>query len=348
MALMQVLERPSPAGRAAPANRAVAVDVGYWQTKAVSAGGGRACFPSATAPAADDPLNGFFGDPAGHRARLRHPDGRIETRLVGEAALRSLAAVTSLSKQKPADMHDLLVVAAAYLCGAGGTGHLPGQTNLAVGLPLAFYRAQRDALAERLGRLQAWVSVDSSEERYLSFGRVLVLPQGAGAVAAYPDLVPDRGLVGVVDVGEYTTDYLLVEVRDGRPQPVLEACGSAEIGVHLVHRALAAEFQSRTGAPLYADMWQEALEARVILYEGTSVDLTAVAERAISDAAQAVAQRVLGAWGHRAGFVRLTLLVGGGAVLFRDHLLRLLPCAQVPPHPVFANVIGFLRTLLDR
>jgi plasmid segregation protein ParM len=299
------------------------------------------------APAAQDLLVGFMTDGLGHRVRIRHPGGGTEERLVGEAAARSLAAVTTLARNKPADMHDTLVLAAAYLAGAGGTGILPGQVDLAVGLPLAYYRAQRESLAARLRRLAAWVSADGGEERYVSFGRVLVLPQGAGIVAAHPELLPEKGLVGVVDVGTYTTDYLLLEKVPARaePRPVLECCGSAEVGVHLVHRAVAREFQARTGAPLPQEMWEEAARAGSVVYEGKAVDLTDAVEKALADAAQAISQRVLGAWGNRAGFVSTVILAGGGALLLKERLEACLPSMVVAPDPVYANALGFLRAL---
>lgn len=342
---VSLLEKPAPATQAGGLRRAVAADIGYGYTKAVSTSGKRACFPSVVAPAVEDPLAGALSGGPGHRVRVQRLNGSVEEKLVGEAALRSLAAVTTLSRQKPEEMHDLLVLAAAYLVGAGSTGHLPGQTDLAVGLPLAYYRAQKNVLTARLKALAAWVSVDGGEERYISFNRVLVLPQGAGAVAACPELLPDAGLVGVVDVGQYTTDYLLLEVQDGRPVPVLDCCGSAEVGVHLVHRAVAAEFQAKAGAPLPPEMWEQAAATGTVVFDGRFIDLSGAVERALSDAAQAISQRVIGAWGNRAGFVRATVLVGGGALLLRDHLEKCLPGVVVPEEPVYANAVGFLKAL---
>jgi len=341
---VQVLEK-CLVGELLPERRAVAADVGYGYTKAVSTSGKRACFPSVVAPAVEDPLAGALSGGPGHRVQVRRLNGEIDEKLVGEAALRSLAAVTTLSREKPREMHDWLVLAAAYLCGVGGGGVFPGQADLAVGLPLAYYRSQKEALAERLKRLAAWVSVDGGEERYISFNRVLVLPQGAGAVAACPEMLPEEGLVGVVDVGQYTTDYLLLEIGSGKPVPVLDCCGSAEVGVHLIHRIVAAEFQAKTGAPLPVEMREGVIKTRKITFNGRTVDLYAAVEKAIFDAAQAVSQRVLGAWGNRAGFVRAVLLVGGGSVLLKDHLEKCLPGVAVPEDPVYANAVGFLKAL---
>ena len=344
---VNVLEKPAAIAQGALARRAVSVDVGYGYTKAAAASGKRARFPSVIAPVAEDVLGGVLSDGLGHRVRVRHLGSDPEEKFVGEAAARSMAAVATFSRQKPQEMHDMLVLTAAYLTGMGVTGGEFGQVDLAVGLPLAYYQSQKDALANRMRETFAWVSVDGGEERYISFGKVLVLPQGAGAVAAYPELLPDAGLVGVVDVGQYTTDYLFLEKmpRQAQPRPILECCGSAEVGVRLVHRAAAQAFQAKAGAPLPVEMWEQAVQARTVVFDGRAIDLADAVEKALADAAQAISQRVIGAWGNRASFVRAVLLVGGGSLLLREHLERCLTCVTVPEDPVFANAVGFLRAL---
>lgn len=323
--------------------KTIAVDVGYGYTKAVSASGKRVCFPSVTAPAHQRLLD---EDAAEYRVRLKSLAGKAEEFLVGEAAARSLSSVSTLARRKPAEIHDLLLLTSAYLLGAGGIGLFPGQVNLAVGLPLAFFKAQRTELVQRLKKLAFWVSVDGGEERYISFDRVSVFPQGAGVVAAYPHLFAE-GLVGVVDIGQYTTDFLLVEKRPGSsaPKPLLDACGSAEVGAHLVHRAVMAEFQAETGCPLPQEMCEEALKGGCVFFEGRKIDLRQAAESAVADAARAVSQKVISSWGNRANFVRSVLLVGGGALLLKGELEKYLPCASYTPDPVFANAFGFLRAL---
>ncbi|APC08604.1 hypothetical protein MTJW_14450 [Moorella thermoacetica] len=328
-----------------PMVKAVGVDVGYGFVKAVSSVA-RVVFPAVVAPYIEDPLSGLFHDRTGHRVRVRKANGEVEEKLVGEAALRSLAATVTLSREKPAALHDLMLLTAAYLAGAGDRGPFPKQVDLAVGLPLAYFRAQKDALKKRLESLAAWVSVDGGEEKHISFGQVLVFPQGAGAVLAGVVALPGNGYLGVVDVGTYTTDYLLFEDQgDNIPRPLPEACGSLEAGVNLLHRALAGEFQRQTGAPLAPAMYQDAVEGamvgRPIHYAGRDIQLEEAFMKARRDIAQAIAQGVLAAWGGRAGFVALTILAGGGACLFEDELLRALPGARVAQDPLFANAQGY-------
>lgn len=345
----------NPIAKAAPAAptedraRAVAADVGYGYVKAVADTGTRACFPSVVAPAAADPLGGVLGNGAGYRVRVRALDGRGRDVLVGEAALRSLHAQSFLGKDKPADLHDLFVLAAARLVGAGGSGPLPGQTALALGLPLSFYRSQKAALIERLQTLQTWVSVDGGPEAYLSFGPIAVFPQGAGAALACPELLPEKGLAAVVDVGQYTTDYLLFEMRNGQPVPVTEACGSLEAGVHLVMKDLGTAFEAEAGAPLPARMQQHVLEAaregQPVAHFGREIDLSAAYRESVVQAARLIARQVASRWADWTGFIRATILCGGGVLLLGEELAAGLPNAIVVPDPVFANAEGFLKML---
>lgn len=330
-------------------HQGVAIDVGYGYTKAISSSGSKVCYPSIIAPATVDLLGGVLADTLGHRVKIDYGNGSTE-RLIGEAAMRSLSATTLVSRHKSPGMHDALILAAAYLVGAGGANSSQGQTDLAVGLPLAYFRSQKEALATRLKRLEAWVSVDNGPERNISFNKVMVFPQGIGAVLVYPELLPTEGLVGVVDVGQYTTDYLLVECLPGvsQPRPIMDGCGSDEVGIHLVYRSIAHEFQLRTGAPLPVEMREQAVRTGTVFFDGKNIDISKATERALSDAAQTITQKVIEAWGKRSSQVRTILLCGGGAVLLREHLAKHLPNVTEVPEPAYANAMGFLRALTVR
>lgn len=315
----------------------LAVDVGYGYTKALS--DRRACFPSACAPAPPDMGFGLFAAMP-HRVEIVRGN-RTERYLVGEAALRSRTAAVTLAREKPPEVHDVLLLAAACLVGAGRG------TSLAVGLPLAYFRTQRQGLAERLTGLTAQVSVDGGPPREIDFAGVRVVPQGAGVVLAEPRL-PD-GLVGVVDVGYHTTDYLLAEVRDGQPVPLLDYCGSVEAGAHLVAGAVAGEFASQTGAPLDVAEAVQVVEwvrkGRPVCYDGRPLELVAAYRTACQEAGRLIAQRILAVWGSRARLAREILLAGGGALLLERALCAELPAARLVVDPVFANCRGYLMVL---
>lgn len=318
----------------------LAVDVGYGYTKALSETGRRACFPSACAPAPPDMAPGVFAAMP-HRVEVIR-GGKAERHLVGEAALRSRTAAVTLAREKPPEVHDTLLLTAAYLAGAGRA------TSLAVGLPLAYYRTQRQALAARLAGLTAQVSVDGGPPREIDFtGGVRVVPQGAGVVLAEARL--PQGLIGVVDVGHHTTDYLLVEVRDSQPLPLLDYCGSVEAGAHLVAAAVAREFSAQTGAPLdIAEAVQVAewlRQGQSVTYDGRPLDLAPAYRSACQEVGRLIAHRILAAWGGRARLAREVLLAGGGALLLEGALRAELPAARLVADPVYANCRGYLAAI---
>lgn len=330
----------------------VAVDVGYGYTKACrNTGEERVCIPSVVAPLSPNPLGDILkGNGPGYRVRIRRNGKDAEEHLVGEAAVESSLATAFLGREKPADMHDLLVLAAAYLAGAGGTGTTPGQVTLVLGLPLAYYRKQRKVLETRLSSLAAWVSVDGDDERYISIGRVHVFPQGAGAVFTLNGL-PRWGNAAVVDVGYYTTDFVVFSVN-GSPRAIGDASGSIEIGCNVVVRALAREIQIKTGTPLPQRMERQVLQlaqkGQPLWYGGVEIDLRQAYKKAVLDTARTISRQVLSAWGTEANAVSVVYLVGGGAILLGDELQKAFPGAQVVPDPVFANVQGYLRMVAGK
>jgi plasmid segregation protein ParM len=205
----------------------IAVDVGYSSVKGLSEHG-RVMFPSITAPMAEDLLAGAIHCGAlQHSVRIHRDLNNVEEHLVGDAALMSTSATGFLAqREKPDSIHDLLLLTAAYLLASGHEDCL----DLAIGLPISYFKAQRDELKGRLDKLSTWVSVGGGAERCLHFDRVSVIPQGAGALMTAGAL-PGSGLVALLDIGSYTTDYLVFDVRGGQPVPVSECCGSIEAGV---------------------------------------------------------------------------------------------------------------------
>ncbi len=321
----------------------LAIDIGYGYTKAVSKNGARVSFPSVIAPASIDILNGIYKENSGHRVRLITISGAIE-KLVGEAAVQSIAAQGFVARQeKPIDLHDLLLLTAAYLCNTGD------DEPLAVGLPLAFYRTQKAMLKERLTKFHARLSVDGDQTRNISFGSISVYPQGAGALVTLgPDFLKD-GIVGLIDIGTYTTDYLLFNVKNRVPIPVLDACGSVEAGIYLAQRAIASEFEQQAGSPLPQRLYQWALDqarqAIGISYQGKDIQLFNAWSRVKGEIADTIASHVLATWGDRVGFLTATAFAGGGANLLYDNMKKLFPNPVYAEEGYFANAVGFLTML---
>lgn len=276
--------------------------------------------------------------------------------LVGKAASKSpYATPVNLSPEKQPEIHDILLLSAAYLVGAGAPakGSTAGVSNtrLAVGLPLAFYKHQRHALKSRLEALAARVQINGGEERRIDFSRVMVLPQGAGIVLVQNSLPEDGSIVLVVQAGTYTTEYILLEVKDGQPVPIEGYHNSLTTGLHLVHRAVAAEYQRLTGEPLdqarHAIITDQALKGKPIMHNGKPLDLTPTARRAAIQTGKQVANLINSRLSHMRSSITTTYVAGGAGMVFKDQLLKMLPAAELTEDPLFDDCKGYLYALQE-
>ncbi len=321
----------------------IGIDIGYGFTKAVNENGEKVIFPSLVAPAAGhDALGGVFSQTQEYRVGIAAGHKKVDL-LVGDVARHSFAVSQALNKEKPPELHDPLLLTAIGLLGEKSS-----EFSIGVGLPLAYYTSQKENLKQRLNQLSVFVTINGIEQ-YVSGPEVQVLPQGAGVLLKAGNKLPLRGYVGVVDLGTYTTEYLLFDIKDGQPVPILEACGSVEIGTNLVYSAVAREFQAQTGSPLPTGMEHEitrqALNREAIHYYGKAYYLDDVAYTARKNVSTALSQKVLAAWGNRTGYIQYTFLAGGGPLFFGSDLCNSFPCPAIVDEPVFANAEGYLAFL---
>lgn len=316
----------------------IAIDVGYSHVKAVTPKN-RIIIPSVVAPYRDLALADLSQNGTGHITEIRKVDGSKTRYFVGKLALKEGHAVGfTLDREKHKHPnHDVLVFTAARLLDVGTA------STIVVGLPVAYYRSQKDELKRHLESLYAEVSVDNDTLTRISFGKVIVYPQGAGALLTAPAL-PDNGLALLVDVGYKTTDYVTAEIVNYMVKPVSSMCGSIEIGIYTVHEMIAQEFQVRTGSPLSALMVPEILSEGKIVYYGREMDFSDVIEKTRADIARTIADQVKAALGKRFAFIRRVYLAGGGVKALPE-LTNHFPVAEILPDPQWANADGFLKVI---
>lgn len=312
----------------------IAIDIGYSQVKGISGDGKKVLFPSVVAPASEDLLNGAVKGFLKHSVRTK--EGREYW--VGEAAMQSSSAISTLSREKPAEIHDLLIATTAYILDA-----VEGDT-LAVGLPISYYKTQRQDLQKRLLEMNEFISVDGGNTKRISFTDVRVFPQALGAL--FLQELKD-GFIGVIDIGYLTTDYLLFDIRAGQPIPILEACGSIEIGVSQVHQRLATAFHAKMGInlPIYmqSKTVSESLNGETLEFPGKQINLTNEIKQINRETTRQIEEAVKSQWRDRVDFTNQIIGIGGGVELLRPYFS--LPQLLISQDPVFANATGFLSLL---
>lgn len=313
----------------------ISIDVGYSQVKAMSQNGDKILFPAVKASIANDPTMGMFKQ-LGHHVQIKKFNS-TQDELVGEGALRSLNATTTLTREKSAEIHDLFILTAAYLCGASGF------TDLAVGLPLAYYRFQKQELQQRLQKISAHLIVDDGPERYINISKVSVFPQGVGVLLSDGLAMAHSGRIAVIDIGFYTTDYLLFEIIDGSPIPIPEFCGSLDAGIHLVSRGITTAYQEITGALAPKFLLNSLIAGEIVYFNGQALKLNMELDNVLKRSAEQITQSILAAWSQQADNISQTILAGGGSILLNRYLN--FPNIVLPKDPVFANTEGFLSLL---
>ncbi len=321
----------------------IGVDLGYGYVKTVNNNqvGNKIKFPSVVAPGQsgmfDDDIN--FGGSLGYQVQLQSKDNFKRNYLyVGDLAVRSRGATMTLSRDKfHKDMSVSLAMTAAYL--AGGEGNI----TLAVGLPLAYYKQQKELAKKSLEGLSAFVKVGEGVERNITFKDVFVFPQGVGALFQYNKL-PASGLIGIVDIGHHTTDYLLADIRQDGANPLPSFTSSTEVGMHTALKIFATEYNNKTGTPLdiigAQRLWDK--DAQTVGLK-KKVNLVELKAKARGEAGNAIADFVLNAWSEQLDFIDLVITAGGGALEFNHIFNEKFGNVSIVDDPQFANCLGFVK-----
>lgn len=330
------------------------VDVGYGFVKAVSSTGARVLFPSVVARLFGDRRLELPGIAAGEPRYVVEVDfgGGGQRYAVGDYAVDCEGAVRAwhLDGQASHKNTRVLLYAACAVLGCG-----PG-ADLGIGLPLELYMDGRAAEWRReFAGKTARVRVGSGPVREVSFSRVLVLPQAAGAF--FSAALSGDGLgkelltqnVGIVDVGYRTTDLLLMRRHPGmvvsRPDPRLST--TVDRGVSWVYQQVWMAVQSKLGR-IVDELAVEAgflYGGGVFRAGGEVFDLEGEAEEYRGQLAREIGDQVRRHWGGRLDQLDALLVAGGGGEYLYDHLQALLPGCRLLPDAAYSNAQGYLAAL---
>lgn len=298
----------------------IAVDVGHGFTKGLSESGKRVLFPSliALAPSGPD-----LGDFAGSAPIVVND----HTYLIGESA--RLSASSLFSREKSTDS---LTLALTWSAVAQLTGPGYHTVEIAVGLPLSWYAVQKTTLA---AALRGTVDVDYCR---LLIESVTVFPQGIGALLAI-DTLPD-GLIGLVDVGYRTVDYLVAQVQGGVPRPILDRSGTWQNGMHVAYTAMSQRLEKQTTIRFEP---HELVERESVMASGQRVQLEPYRAVALQALAGELSRHLATSWDGIAEKLDALFLAGGGALALQPYLE--FPGQQILPDSQWANAQGYLGLL---
>ena len=322
----------------------IAIDVGTGYVKGMNGEGEQVIFSSHVTPATDLVLADFMSTGDGYTSVIKLMGSDSEKYFIGDLAIREgRNPGFNLEREKYLHKnHTVLLLTAARLL--LGDIQKPDTLNLAIGLPIGYYRRYKDELQSNLQGLSVCVSVNGLDSLMLEFDKVCIYPQGVGALFTLAQDLPDSGLVGVVDPGCGTTEYLAIEIKNGKAYPVSSLSGSVEIGTYAIYQAVADEYQSISGGAMDLARANQVVRDGKAFYRGNEINLTNAINKARKETAKSIADGILSTWKNIHDMMRKVYLAGGGALEMRS-LIDFFPAAVTLTDPQWANVRGYLSTM---
>jgi hypothetical protein len=192
----------------------------------------------------------------------------------------------------------------------------------------------------------------NGRERQVTVTSVLVMMEGAGALARYgsDENVPQ----GVLDCGTRTLDLFQAQGMD----PILERCDGRPIGVDRIADEIQRWFEDEHKRPLTVRELRDVLRSHVegrshapIFTEQGQVVINGEVGRIIDGIAEELISFISQKWsvgqrGQVASNLSQIIFVGGGAYYFGPHIKRLLPRVVVPDQPELANAVGYYEVAI--
>ncbi len=275
----------------------------------------RAIFPSLACPAVtiNNPVEA-------ERAKAETVEVRGRSYFVGDTArIQAQAELPSGLTEGwiESPEHAALVKMAQRLVDEAGTG---AQRLWIVGLPVGQFARDRQRLAGIM------VELLTPQDRV----KVLQQPDAAYFQHIYtreglpkPDVKPEEESWGVVDIGYYTTDFVLYE--QGR---YVESASGRYAGVREIAESVKRSLEEMGIQRTLVDV-ERALTRGQILHRGQAVDISRYIEQAVSNMFARVLDESARLLGRRIDAINGILVAGGSAEMLAREMVRTWPHTMV-------------------
>lgn len=334
----------------------ISVDLGFGYVKAVNELGNTIDFPSVVELQIGSDVSGsLFGTNEDYKVVLKNEIGE-KTYFVGDAAM-SMGGSRAFDDEAVNNKNLDVLISSAIALLMGDSEMI----DLAVGLPMGFYSAQKDSLKKRLEGFEQTVKI-KGEEKHIKVNTVFVFPQGAGAYYASifdingevknADLV--NKAVGVVDVGHRTTDFIFMTRTRKGIAPVSGLTGSLDFGMKdvfkLVQQNVINEIVVRMrqkGKPAKEPKIEE-IEKSVLWFQdkldhqGETYALTKYVNDANKTVASNIADSLKQRWSDKVDSLAAIMIGGGGGDTMYEHFTGVFHSVRKVEDPRFANAKGYL------
>jgi len=213
---------------------------------------------------------------------------------------------------------------------------VPQQAVITTGLPVEYYRTDKERLAAIITDAAVKAGVGAT---------VQVLPQPVGAFFSLlfnedgsvldPAMASMR--VGILDIGYYTTDLITLD----SVTVVEKQLASFENGVSTVLEAIRKDIFDTYKLQLDIHRTEEAVRRGKVQVYGTEQDIRSLTAKRLMELEAEIQAQAQVVWGNGADLDRI-VLAGGGAALLAPYL-KFYRHATVLRDPAAANAVGFFR-----
>ncbi len=323
----------------------VGVDIGYGYTKATS-GTSEVVFPSVVGKAERIRYESDFDRSAAGQSRQIAVITAEGDRFVGELALlQSRVRWTLLDRSRVQDPSARLLFLSALSELVGLTSE-KNNFRIVTGLPTQWY-ADREKVIEQLSGKHVLRRVNGRQvvQRF-SVDDVLVVPQPFGSLFSTildpngklvnQDLA--RGRLGIIDIGTFTTDYVLVDTL----RYIEKGSGSISTAMSRAYQLIGRSILDMFALDLRLHEVDRAVRRGYVTIFGEQREIVWLVEPVLDAIAEEVLAQAGTLWGDGRD-LKAVLVTGGGAVVLGERIRRRYPHARVLEDAPMANVRGFER-----
>jgi|GEM_PF-2458425 plasmid segregation protein ParM len=311
----------------------VSVDVGYAYTKVVTAER-RIMFPSLVGPRKEITFDlSSSEDVPGETVQVGG-----ETYFIGRKA-EKCDTTFSLRTRDWVESSIYSALIASALIRVKESNGLNSNVFVITGLPVDYMRDKLKA-AEQVRQ--------AANSLNINLAGVKVVPQPLGGFFDYvldetgePTITQRTKLLGVVDVGSHTTDYVLIRnLRDN----IERASGSITSGVRDIIDGVRRDIMqvfSRDNIS-YIEAEECVRRTRMIKIKGENKEVSDIVSSRMRNSARNIVGEIKSRWSQE-GELDLVLLSGGGSIILREHLKDISHSTKLLEGAQMANAKGYYK-----
>jgi plasmid segregation protein ParM len=316
----------------------LSVDIGYGYTKGIGPDGLRFSFPSVVGTAEDirfatDLIHGE------EEHAVKYGDSRF---FYGEQALLQSRIQSSIFDRSRVHDRTYKMLFVAALVEMARSVPDNSRVKVVTGLPVGFFGDRGEVVKSFEGAHR--VTTDRAMRLFVE--SVFVAPQPFGSLfrellneqGKIVDGDIERGRVGVIDVGTYTTDFVVSDAL----RYVQRMSGSIPIGWHEVVSQVRQAMGDLYGLELMPHEVDRIVQAGEMRVRGEPVPLEPLIEPVVAEIQAAIVARARDLWGEGA-YLDMILVSGGGGPHLYDAVHAVYPHARLLDNAFWANAEGLYR-----